>query len=116
MCSYNGENGHPSCANSWLLNDVVRGMWNQTDALITTDCGAVANLRHYPANAPNNMVAASWAINNGEFRAIVACVRVLGCACGVAFQDYGDRLVSNDVASSFNSSFFGGGRGLANPL
>ena len=65
MCSYNGENGHPSCTNSWLLNDVVRGLWNQTDALITTDCGAVANLRHFPANAPNNMIAASWAINNG---------------------------------------------------
>jgi beta-glucosidase-like glycosyl hydrolase len=22
MCSYNGENGHPSCANGWLLNEV----------------------------------------------------------------------------------------------
>ena len=43
----------------------MRARWNQPDALITSDCGAIENLRHYPANAPNNMVAASWAINNG---------------------------------------------------
>jgi len=65
MCSYNGENGKPSCANGALLNDIVRNKWNMTDTLISTDCGAVANLRHYPASAPDDASAAAWAINNG---------------------------------------------------
>ena len=35
MCSYNGVNGQPSCANSYLLNTVLRS-WSP-DALVTTD-------------------------------------------------------------------------------
>ena len=27
MCSYNSVNGVPSCANSWLLKDLLRGAW-----------------------------------------------------------------------------------------
>ncbi len=34
--SYNAENGHPSCANDYILNKVMRGMWSK-DALVTTD-------------------------------------------------------------------------------
>ena len=44
MCSYNAENGHPSCANGWLLNEVLRKRWGKPDALITTDCGAVTDV------------------------------------------------------------------------
>ena len=61
----NGVNGKPSCANGDLLNKVVRQKWGNPDALITTDCGAVANLRHFPANAPTDAIASAWAINNG---------------------------------------------------
>jgi beta-glucosidase-like glycosyl hydrolase len=32
MCSYTAENGVPSCANSWLLNDVLRKEWGRDDA------------------------------------------------------------------------------------
>jgi hypothetical protein len=32
-------NGMPSCANSWLLNDVLRKKWDRQDAFISTDCG-----------------------------------------------------------------------------
>jgi beta-glucosidase-like glycosyl hydrolase len=45
MCSYNAENGVPSCANGALLNGVVRQQWGRTDAVVTTDSGAIANLR-----------------------------------------------------------------------
>jgi beta-D-xylosidase 4 len=65
MCSYNGVNGAPSCANSWLLNDVVRRKWNRPDAHITTDCGAVQNLLHEPVRAANEGCAAAYAIMNG---------------------------------------------------
>ena len=44
MCSYNAENGHPSCANGWLLNEVLRKRWGKPEALITTDCGAVTDV------------------------------------------------------------------------
>ena len=53
MCSYTGVNGHPMCANGAILNGVLRGRWNRTDALITTDCGAVGMLEHQPISAPS---------------------------------------------------------------
>ena len=45
MCSYNAINGAPSCANGYLLNDILRKRWGRSDAHVTTDCGAVSNLR-----------------------------------------------------------------------
>eukprot|EP00045_Choanoeca_perplexa_P015809 m.204769 g.204769 ORF g.204769 m.204769 type:complete len:863 (+) comp17088_c0_seq12:3-2591(+) len=65
MCSYDAINGHPSCANGYILNKVVRQMWNQTNAHITTDCGAVHNLRGPPISAPSDEAAAAMTINNG---------------------------------------------------
>jgi beta-glucosidase-like glycosyl hydrolase len=65
MCSYNAENGFPSCANNYLLNIVVREMWNRTDAHITTDCGAVTNLRGPPINAASDMDTVLFTIRNG---------------------------------------------------
>eukprot|EP00948_MAST-09A_sp_MAST-9A-sp1_P002875 g2875.t1 len=65
MCSYNAINGHPSCANSFILNQVVRKQWAQTNAHITTDCGAVNNLKGAPVNAPTDEIASAIAINNG---------------------------------------------------
>ncbi len=50
MCSYmsihiDGFNPNgtyvPSCANEYLLNDVVREYWNRPDATHLSDCGAV---------------------------------------------------------------------------
>eukprot|EP01065_Artemidia_motanka_P046983 TRINITY_DN7245_c0_g1_i1.p1 TRINITY_DN7245_c0_g1~~TRINITY_DN7245_c0_g1_i1.p1 ORF type:complete len:747 (+),score=212.76 TRINITY_DN7245_c0_g1_i1:53-2293(+) len=63
MCSYDAENGSPSCANGWLLNKVLRG-WSK-DAFVSTDCGAVRNLRGAPVNAPSDEHAAAFALNNG---------------------------------------------------
>ena len=65
MCSYQAENGMPSCANSWLLNDVMRGMWKRQDAYITTDCGAVRNTMGPPLNLKTNEEAAAATINGG---------------------------------------------------
>ncbi len=65
MCSYNGENGHPSCANDFILRRVMRELWDRHDAFASTDCGAVSNLRGAPINAPSDAHAAAYAINNG---------------------------------------------------
>ncbi|KAH8820822.1 glycoside hydrolase family 3 protein [Xylogone sp. PMI_703] len=45
MCSYNAVNGVPSCANTYLMETILRGHWNWTidDNYITSDCNAVQN-------------------------------------------------------------------------
>ena len=45
MCSYNGENGFPSCANGWLLKDVLRKKWNRPDAVVSiqSEGASIAN-------------------------------------------------------------------------
>ena len=65
MCSYDAENGHPSCANGFILNEVIRKKWGQTHAYVTTDCGAVSNMRGPPVNAPGDAEAAAWTLMNG---------------------------------------------------
>ncbi|THV04770.1 beta-xylosidase [Dendrothele bispora CBS 962.96] len=44
MCSYNSVNGVPSCANSFLLQDIAREFWGLGDQWITSDCDAVGNV------------------------------------------------------------------------
>ena len=40
MCSYNSVNGDPACANTFLLQDQLRGAW-KFDGYVVTDCDAV---------------------------------------------------------------------------
>lgn len=49
MCSYNAINGTPACANSYLMQDILRDHWGWTEDnnYITTDCNAVF-VRQYP--------------------------------------------------------------------
>ncbi|KAL2158673.1 hypothetical protein VTH06DRAFT_4155 [Thermothelomyces fergusii] len=57
MCAYNAVNGVPSCANSYLMNTILREHWNWTDHdnYITSDCEAVLdvwlNHRYASSNA-----------------------------------------------------------------
>jgi len=53
MCSYNAVNGVPSCANDWLLGDLLRDSWG-FDGYVTSDCDAdsdVFNSHHYTKTA-----------------------------------------------------------------
>jgi beta-glucosidase-like glycosyl hydrolase len=43
MCSYNAINGVPSCANEWLLGDVLRKGWD-FKGMVTGDSGAVQDI------------------------------------------------------------------------
>ena len=65
MCADNSPLGQPSCANGYLLNNILREQWNHSEAVITTDCGAVQDMRGAPAHAPSDPIAAAWTINNG---------------------------------------------------
>ena len=52
MCSYNSINGIPSCANKWLLKDVLRDEWG-FDGYVSSDSGAVQDIldpHHFTSN------------------------------------------------------------------
>jgi beta-D-xylosidase 4 len=65
--SYAGENGVPSCANSYLLNDVIRSPagFNRSDVVVGTDCGAVNNMVHANHYASSDLDAAAKTLNGG---------------------------------------------------
>ncbi len=46
MCSYNAVNGVPTCADSWLLDDVLRKHWDwdTEQEWVTSDCDSVQNI------------------------------------------------------------------------
>eukprot|EP01062_Namystynia_karyoxenos_P065837 TRINITY_DN59893_c0_g1_i1.p1 TRINITY_DN59893_c0_g1~~TRINITY_DN59893_c0_g1_i1.p1 ORF type:complete len:804 (+),score=280.33 TRINITY_DN59893_c0_g1_i1:86-2413(+) len=57
MCSYNAVNGVPSCANSWLLEEVLRKNWG-FDGYVTSDSGAVKDVyvnHHYTKAWPETV-------------------------------------------------------------
>eukprot|EP01084_Bolivina_argentea_P274618 468127_1 len=64
MCSYNAINGIPSCANSELLQDVLRNEFGFT-GYVTSDCGAVPNIYSAQKFARNIEEAAEMAIKAG---------------------------------------------------
>ncbi|KAL2165694.1 hypothetical protein VTG60DRAFT_3980 [Thermothelomyces hinnuleus] len=56
MCAYNAVNGVPSCANSYLMNTILRDHWNWTehDNYITSDCEAVLDVSAHHHYADTN--------------------------------------------------------------
>lgn len=68
MCSYNALNGVPTCANSYLLQDILRDHWNWAaeDHYVTSDCDAVQDIftnHNFTANASQ---AVADALNAGD--------------------------------------------------
>ena len=45
MCAYNAVDGDPACANSHLLNDILRKEWG-FKGFVTSDCGAVGDVTY----------------------------------------------------------------------
>jgi len=43
MCAYNRINGQPACANSFLLQDQLRGAW-KFKGYVVSDCGAIDDI------------------------------------------------------------------------
>ena len=60
MCSYNEINGTPSCANSFLLKNILRDWWGfDEDRWVTADCDAVDNIwrTHHFTDTPEEAAA-----------------------------------------------------------
>ena len=64
MCSYNSINGVPSCANKWLLGDVLRKGWD-FKGMVTGDSGAVRDIYASHKYAPTMNKAVIDAISAG---------------------------------------------------
>ncbi|KAI0188455.1 glycoside hydrolase superfamily [Xylaria flabelliformis] len=66
MCSYNAVNGVPTCADPWLLQNVLREHYGfGGDRWVTADCDALGNVwtdHHYGGSAAN---AAAASLNAG---------------------------------------------------
>lgn len=94
MCSYNAVNGVPACANSYLMDTILRQHWNWTDdnQYIVTDCDAV----YYLGNA------------NGGHRYKSSYAQ----AVGAAFEAGSDNIcwatggTAPDPAGAFNQKQF----------
>eukprot|EP00005_Dracoamoeba_jomungandri_P000876 CAMPEP_0174251866 /NCGR_PEP_ID=MMETSP0439-20130205/1559_1 /TAXON_ID=0 /ORGANISM="Stereomyxa ramosa, Strain Chinc5" /LENGTH=746 /DNA_ID=CAMNT_0015332303 /DNA_START=231 /DNA_END=2471 /DNA_ORIENTATION=- len=66
MCSYAGVNGVPSCANNYLLNEVIRKKFNRPNVVVASDCGAIGNMLTDDVKyAKNSSDAAAKALNGG---------------------------------------------------
>jgi beta-glucosidase len=64
MASYNEIDGIPSHANGWLLNDVLRGEWNYTGAVVS-DYYAIEDLARLHNIAPDFQGAGELALLSG---------------------------------------------------
>jgi beta-glucosidase-like glycosyl hydrolase len=62
MCSYNALNGMPSCANTWLLRQVLRQDW-QFDGYVVSDCGALDDIVTGHHSAVDATQASAMALN-----------------------------------------------------
>jgi len=54
MCAYNSINGEPACANTFLLQDRLRGAW-KFNGYVVSDCGAITDImsgHHFTRTMP----------------------------------------------------------------
>ncbi|KAF9569465.1 glycoside hydrolase family 3 protein [Agrocybe pediades] len=90
MCSYNSVNGVPSCANSYLLQSILRDYWgfNDEGRWVTSDCDAVDNIfstHKFTADYPHAVADALKAGTDVD--------------CGTAYSDHlGDAFNQSLIA------------------
>jgi len=64
MCAYNSVEGQPCCANTYLLQDVLRHQWN-FKGYITSDCWALVDIYQGHKYVPTATEAAAVALKRG---------------------------------------------------
>jgi beta-glucosidase len=64
MCAYNRINGQPACANTFLLEDTLRGAW-KFNGYVVSDCGAIIDIFEGHHYVKSQAEAAAAAIKTG---------------------------------------------------
>jgi len=64
MCAYNRVNGQPACANTFLLQDQLRGAWN-FNGYVVSDCDAIVDIYQGHHFVKSQAEAAAVAIKTG---------------------------------------------------
>ncbi len=64
MCAYNRINGQPACANTYLLQDRLRGSW-KFNGYVVSDCDAVVDIFQGHHFAKSQAAAAAVAVKTG---------------------------------------------------
>ncbi|KAI1619185.1 xylan 1,4-beta-xylosidase Talaromyces emersonii [Exophiala viscosa] len=92
MCSYNAVNGVPSCANSYLLQTLLRDTWgfSNYDGYVSADCDSVVNVWEPHYHAYNLSIASSDSLLAGT-----------DIDCGHAYADHlNESIIAGAVAPS----------------
>lgn len=107
MCSYNAVDGEPSCANTFLLQQTLRGDWN-FKGYVVSDCGAIGDIltgHHY---RPTMAAAAAAAVKAGtdlscgtEYSTLVDAVHQ-----GIIPESEIDRAVTRLFTARFRLGMF----------
>ncbi len=64
MCAYNRVNGQPACANTFLLQDQLRGAW-KFNGYVVSDCDAIVDIYQGHKFVKSQAEAAAAAIKTG---------------------------------------------------
>lgn len=64
MCAYNRVNGEPACANTFLLEDTLRGAW-KFNGYVVSDCDAVVDIFEGHHYVKSQAEAAAVAVKTG---------------------------------------------------
>jgi beta-glucosidase len=64
MCAYNRINGEPACANTFLLQDTLRGAW-KFNGYVVSDCGAIADINRNHKFVPTIEESAAVSLKRG---------------------------------------------------
>ena len=88
MCSYNSVDGVPACANSRLLEDILRKQWG-FKGYVVSDCAAVGDIYKNHKFAPTPEEGVARALKSGT-----------DLACGTEYQNLMPALQKGLVAES----------------
>ncbi|GMH92933.1 hypothetical protein TL16_g12494 [Triparma laevis f. inornata] len=111
MCSYNEYNGAPSCANKWLMKDVLRDKFG-FDGYITGDSGAVEDIyvedAHNYTDTPEEGIAAALEATTDIASSLDKGDHETGSPFTWYLQDaYYKKLVNDElIDSAMNHSLF----------
>ena len=64
MCAYNRVNGEPACANTFLLQDQLRGAW-KFNGYVVSDCGAIVDVYEGHQFVKSHAEAAAVSLKKG---------------------------------------------------